>query len=48
MHFFSKDEYAKAIAEWRKILEIDPLNESAQNNISEAQERLRQLEEGEE
>jgi tetratricopeptide (TPR) repeat protein len=27
MQHFSKDEIAKAIAEWEKILEIDPTNE---------------------
>jgi tetratricopeptide (TPR) repeat protein len=47
MQYFSKDEYARAITEWRKILEIDPSNESVQNNIREAEERLRQLEEKE-
>jgi len=45
MQFFSKDEYAKAIAEWEKILAIDPANESVQNNIREARERLKQVEE---
>lgn len=47
MQHFSKDHYARAIAEWRKILDIDPSNESVQNNIHEAEERLRQLEEKE-
>jgi tetratricopeptide (TPR) repeat protein len=46
MQFFAKDEYAKAIAEWEKILEIDPTNESVQRNIEEARQRLRQLENG--
>ncbi|MGD8415362.1 MAG: tetratricopeptide repeat protein, partial [Candidatus Latescibacterota bacterium] len=46
MQFFANDEYAKAIAEWNKILEIDPSNESVQRNIDEARERLRQLENG--
>jgi tetratricopeptide (TPR) repeat protein len=45
MQYFSKDEYEKAIAEWEKILAIDPSNESVQNNIREARERLKQLEE---
>jgi len=45
MQHFSKDEYAEAIAEWEKILAIDPANESVQNNIREARERLKQLEE---
>jgi tetratricopeptide (TPR) repeat protein len=41
MQHFSKDDYAKAIAEWEKILEIDPTNESVQRSILEARERLR-------
>ncbi len=44
MQFFAKDEYAKAIEEWEKILEIDPTNESVKRNIDEAKERLKQLE----
>ena len=43
MQFFSKDEYAKAIDEWQKILEIDPTNDSVRRNIEEAKERLKQL-----
>lgn len=43
MQFFANDEYAKAISEWEKILEIDPTNESVQRNIDEARQRLRQL-----
>jgi len=43
MQFFSKEEYAKAIAEWEQILEIDPTNESVQRNIEEARGRLRRL-----
>jgi tetratricopeptide (TPR) repeat protein len=46
MQFFANDEYAKAIAEWNKILEIDPTNDSVQRNIDEARQRLRQLENG--
>lgn len=46
MQFFSKEEYAKAIAEWEKILEIDPTNESVQRNIDEARGRLRRLGDG--
>jgi tetratricopeptide (TPR) repeat protein len=46
MQHFAKDEYAKAITEWEKILEIDPTNESVQRNIEEARQRLRQLENG--
>jgi tetratricopeptide (TPR) repeat protein len=43
MQHFSKDEYEDAIAEWKKILDIDPTNESVKRNIEEAQERLKQL-----
>ncbi len=45
MQFFAKDQYAKAIEEWEKILEIDPTNESVKRNIDEADGRLKQLEE---
>jgi tetratricopeptide (TPR) repeat protein len=45
MQHFSKDEYAKAIIEWEKILEIDPANESVQRSIDEARERLRKVQE---
>ncbi len=45
MQFFAKDQYAEAIAEWEKILEIDPANESVRKNIEEARERLKQMEE---
>ena len=43
MQHFAKDEYAKAIEQWQKILEIDPTNESVQRNIDEARQRLGQL-----
>ncbi|MCH7548762.1 MAG: hypothetical protein IH969_04355 [Candidatus Krumholzibacteriota bacterium] len=43
MQYFSRDEYRKAVTEWKKILEIDPSNVSVQKNIDEARERLRQL-----
>ncbi len=43
MQFFSRDEYEKAIAEWEKILRIDPTNESVQKNIAEARERLQRV-----
>lgn len=43
MQLFSNDEYAEAIVEWQKILEIDPTNESVQKNIDEARQRLKQL-----
>ncbi len=45
MQHFSNDEYAQAIAEWEKILEIDPANESVQRSIDEARERLRKTQE---
>ncbi len=45
MQHFSKDAYAQAIAEWQKILEIDPTNESVARSIEEAQERLRRTQE---
>ncbi|HET6350130.1 MAG TPA: hypothetical protein VFH88_13705 [Candidatus Krumholzibacteria bacterium] len=45
MQFFSKDEYARAISEWEKILEIDPTNTSVQRSIDEARERLKKVEE---
>jgi tetratricopeptide (TPR) repeat protein len=45
MQFFSKDEYAKAITEWEKILAIDPTNSSVQRSIDEARERLRKVQE---
>jgi cytochrome c-type biogenesis protein CcmH/NrfG len=45
MQSFSKDQYAQAIAEWEKILDIDPANESVQRSIDEARERLRKVQE---
>jgi tetratricopeptide (TPR) repeat protein len=45
MQHFSKDEYAQAIAEWEKIIEIDPTNASVQRSIDEARERLRRVQE---
>lgn len=45
MQSFSKDEYAKAISVWEKILEIDPTNTSVQRSIDEAKERLRKVQE---
>jgi tetratricopeptide (TPR) repeat protein len=44
MQYFSKDQYAQAIAEWEKILEIDPTNESVQRSIEEARARLHKVE----
>jgi tetratricopeptide (TPR) repeat protein len=43
MKLFSEDNYAEAIKEWRKILEINPDNESVQKNIEEAEARLRKI-----
>ncbi|HEX5132814.1 MAG TPA: hypothetical protein VFX92_10035 [Candidatus Krumholzibacteria bacterium] len=45
MQHFSRDEYAQAITEWEKILEIDPTNESVQRSIDEARERLKKVQE---
>lgn len=43
MRFYSNNEYTLAIAEWEKILTIDPTNESVRRNIKEAKVRLSQL-----
>jgi len=40
MKFFTQSEYAGAIDQWRKILDMDPDNESVVKNIEEAQRRL--------
>ena len=40
MKHFTQGNYTAAIEEWRKILRIDPDNESVQKNIEEAQRRL--------
>jgi Tfp pilus assembly protein PilF len=40
MKHFTQGNYTAAIDEWRKILRIDPDNESVQRNIEEAQRRL--------
>jgi len=40
----TQKEYAEAIAVWRKILKIDPDNESVRENIEQAEQRLRKLE----
>jgi tetratricopeptide (TPR) repeat protein len=45
MQHFSKDEYAQAITQWEKILEIDPTNASVQRSIDEARERLQRTQE---
>jgi cytochrome c-type biogenesis protein CcmH/NrfG len=43
MKHFTQSRYAAAIAEWRKILEIDPDNESVRKNIEEAEARLERI-----
>jgi len=40
MKFFTQNDYAGAIARWKKILDIDPDNESVAKNIDEAKKRL--------
>jgi tetratricopeptide (TPR) repeat protein len=40
MKFFTQSKYTSAIEQWRKILEIDPDNESVSKNIEEARKRL--------
>jgi len=40
MTFFTQGNYAAAVDEWRKILDIDPDNESVLKNIDEARRRL--------
>ena len=45
MSFFTADQFEKAIAEWTKILALDPTNTSIYQNIEDARARLRALEE---
>jgi tetratricopeptide (TPR) repeat protein len=40
MKFFTQSKYTSAIEQWKKILEIDPDNESVAQNIEEARKRL--------
>jgi len=42
---FIQKKYEEAIAEWKKILKIDPYNKLAMRNIKEAEGRLRKLKE---
>jgi tetratricopeptide (TPR) repeat protein len=42
---FVQQEYRQAIAEWQKILDLDPYNKLAIRNIKEARDRLRRLQE---
>ncbi|MDD3642228.1 MAG: PorV/PorQ family protein [Candidatus Krumholzibacteria bacterium] len=44
LKFSSQKDYQAAIDAWRKILDIDPDNDSASKNIEDAQQRLRRLE----
>ncbi|RKZ06858.1 hypothetical protein DRQ05_04075 [bacterium] len=43
MKSFTQDRYEEAIAQWRKILLIDPDNESVIENIKEARDRLSRM-----
>jgi tetratricopeptide (TPR) repeat protein len=40
MKFFTQSKYPSAIEQWKKILDIDPDNESVSKNIEEARKRL--------
>jgi tetratricopeptide (TPR) repeat protein len=40
MKFFTQGKYTSAIEQWKKILDIDPDNESVSKNIEEARKRL--------
>jgi tetratricopeptide (TPR) repeat protein len=40
MKFFTQSKYTSAIEQWKKILDIDPDNESVSKNIEEARKRL--------
>ena len=44
MKYFAQNNYAASIREWRKILVIDPDNESVRKNIEEAENRLKKIE----
>ncbi|UCF04617.1 MAG: tetratricopeptide repeat protein [bacterium] len=43
MKYFSQNDYVAAIEEWKKILQIDPDNESVMKNIEEAEIRLQKI-----
>ncbi len=45
---FTDGDYEGAISQWEKILQIDPGNQGARNNIDEARARLKSLHRGEE
>jgi tetratricopeptide (TPR) repeat protein len=40
INYYQNNEYSKAIAEWRKVLIIDPRNEKARSNIIKTTELL--------
>lgn len=40
MKFFTQGKYTSAVEQWKKILDIDPDNESVSKNIEEARKRL--------
>jgi len=40
MKYFTQGDYPRAIEQWKKILDIDPDNESVMKNVEEAQKRL--------
>jgi cytochrome c-type biogenesis protein CcmH/NrfG len=40
MKHFTQRNYSEAIEIWKKILEIDPDNESVSKNIEDARQRL--------
>ena len=44
MKYFTQKDYLKAIEAWRKVLEIDPDNESVRRNLEDAEQRLKKLE----
>jgi len=46
MKEFTQDNYRKAIEYWKRILDIDPDNESVRDNIEEAMQRLKKMEHG--
>jgi tetratricopeptide (TPR) repeat protein len=45
LNYFVNKQYQQAIDTWREILEIDPYNKLAYDNIAEAEARLRKIEE---
>jgi tetratricopeptide (TPR) repeat protein len=43
MKFFTQNDYENAIEQWKKILDIDPDNESVAKNIEEARKRIQNV-----